>query len=157
MTTTEIPRDQFLYEVIDRAGKQIIVKKIWGKLSLNYRGGNVVVLQPDNTRGCHYEIGLHLDHDEIALHFQGTPKNNANRLEGFRSYVNELNFALGHQVILGPHENQGRTRLWIKLPLIRPVTEELADDYADLLTRLIKFTFSILTTILNNEKPANPW
>lgn len=154
MTNIEIPQDQFLQDVIERAGKQLIVKQIWGMLTPKYRGGNVVYIQLENIRGCHYEIGLHLDHDEIALHFQSTVQKNKDRLEGFRPFVNELNFALGHNVILGPHENKGRTRLWIMLPFIRPVTEELADEYADLMTRLIKYTFPILTTIYNNEKSA---
>ena len=155
MTTAEIPRDQFLKDVIAHAEKQVITNKLWRQLPTNYRG-NVVVIQPSNAKGCHYEIGLHQDCHEIALHFQGTPQNNSSRLEGFRPYIIQLNSYLDHQVILGPHEHKGRKRLWIKLPL-NPFTHELVKEYGDLLAKLIIYTYPILRDILDKEKSTNIW
>ena len=155
MATPEFPQKQFLIEVIARTEKQVIANKVWRQLPANYRG-NVVEIQPKNTRGCHYEIGLHQDCHEIALHFQGTPQNNASRLDGFRPYVSQINSSLGKQVILGPHEHKGRKRLWIKLPT-QPLTEELANEYANLITQLIIHTYSILTAILDKEEAATSW
>lgn len=149
MTNTEIPRDQFLQEVIDRAEKHVIAKFHWKGLLTNDRN-NVIEIPLKGIKGCHYEIGLRLDCHEIALHFQGSRQHNASRLDGFRPYASEISSKIGHPIRLERLENQDWKRLWIKRPL-QPFTHELAEEYGDLLGVLIIHTYPILRSILDNE------
>jgi hypothetical protein len=152
MTITAIPYKQFFEEVFKKTNRQTASKIDPDILSPNDRG-NVLEIKIAHIRGCHYEIGFHRGCHEIALHFQGTSANNASRLDGFRPYQKKIQAALGHPVILGPHENQGRTRLWIKLP-VSPCTETLVETYSDLTARLIIETFPILQSILEEESQS---
>jgi hypothetical protein len=145
----EIPRDQFLKDAHEKIKRQVMAKMNFGGLTANYRG-NVMELPISTIKGCHYEIGFHLDCHEIALHFQGTPENNLSRSESFWAYLPELESILGYPIILGSHEAKGRRRLWIKLP-INPLTPDLLEKYSNLTASLIIFTLPILHTIMDNE------
>jgi hypothetical protein len=155
MTFPEIPREQFFSEVVEKISQQVATGLGWKELRTNDRG-NVMEIPLKGVKGCHYEIGLHQDCHEIALHFQGTAQNNASRLDGFRPHVSRLNSSLGYPLILGSHEGQGRKRLWIKLPL-SPYTQPLAEKYGDLMSRLIILTYPILKSILEKEYSSSNW
>lgn len=155
MTITEIPHDRFFTGVGDNIKEQVAASLGWKGLTTNDRG-NVMEIPIKGIKGCHYEIGLHQDCHEIALHFQGTAQNNASRLDGFRPYVSQLKTSLGYPLILGPHESQGRKRLCIQLPL-SPCTKELVEKYSDLTSRLIILTYPILKSILEEEYRKNTW
>lgn len=149
MTYPEIPHSQFFSEVREKIKEQVAAGLGWKKLETIDRD-NVLEIPLKGIKGCHYEIGLHQDCHEIALHFQGSAQNNASRLDGFRPYVSKLNSSLGYPLILGAHEGQGRKRLWIKLPL-SPCTQELVEKYGSLTSRLIILTYPILKSILEKE------
>jgi len=155
MTITEIPHDQFFRGVGDKIKEQVAAGLGWKELTTNDRG-NVLEIPIKGIKGCHYEIGLHQDCHEIALHFQGTAQNNASRLDGFRPYVSQLKSGLGYPLTLGSHELQGRKRLWIRLPL-NPCTQELQEKYGNLTARLIILTFPILKSILEEENRTKAW
>ena len=154
---TEIPRDQFLKEAYEKINQQVIANLKYRGLTANYRG-NVMEIPISSIKGCHYEIGFHKDCHEIALHFQGTPRNNLSRSEGFRTHIPTLESTMGYAVILGAHEGKenGRKRLWIKLPM-EPLTPDLLAKYSDLTARLIVFTLPILQSIMDTENHAKNW
>jgi len=140
----------FLKEIFGKIQKNMIDRLKFRGLGVNYRE-NVMELPIISISGCHYEIGIHEDCHEIALHFQGSRDNNQSRLEGFRPHQQALEHKLGYRIILGPHEGQHRKRLWIKMPL-KPLTLDLVDQYSELTTNLIVLTLPILQAIINREK-----
>lgn len=147
----EITQEIFLKDAFSEINKLVISKLGFRGLSSNYRG-NVIEFPIVSIGGCHYEIGLHKDCHEIALHFQGTELNNKYRSEAFRPYLPKLESELRHRLILGPHEHTGiRKRLWIQLPL-KPLTQELLNEYILLMEKLISLTLPILQTIKNKEQ-----
>jgi hypothetical protein len=155
MTIIEISHDQFFIDIGAKIKDQVSARLGWRELTTIYRG-NVLEIPVKGIKGCHYEIGLHQDCHEIALHFQGSTQSNASRLDGFRPYVSRLNSSLGYPLILGPHEHLGRKRLWIKLPLC-PCTQEIVEKYSDLTARLIIVTYPILKSITDEENRSKTW
>jgi hypothetical protein len=147
---TEIPRKQFFSDAFEKINGQVITRLHFRGLSANDRG-NVLELPLATIRGCHYEIGFHVDCDEIALHFQGTKVNNTFRSESFRPHLSNLEAKLGYPLILGSHEGRDRKRLWIKLPK-SPLTPQLLEEYCSLTANLIIYTLPILQTTNNSEK-----
>lgn len=146
----DLSDDLFLKLVFEKIQKNMIERIKFRGLDVNYRK-NVMELPILSMRGCHYEIGIHEDCHEIALHLQGSRDSNLSRLEGFRPHQRALEQKLGYSIILGPHEGQQRKRVWIKMPL-KPLTQELVDQYSELTTNLIVLTLPILQSIVLSEK-----
>jgi hypothetical protein len=146
----EITRQQFFSDAFGKINQQVTGTLHFRGLSAKDRG-NVMELPIVSIKGCHYEIGFHLDCDEIALHFQGTPVNNSSRSEGFRPYLSQLEARIGHSLILGSHEGKGRKRLWIKLPK-NSLTPDLLEQYSTLTAEFIILTLPILQAIMQREK-----
>jgi hypothetical protein len=151
----EIPRGQFLADAFEKIKQQVLAKLNFRGLTVNYRD-SVMELPISTIKGCHYEIGFHMDCHEIALHFQGSAENNRSRSEEFRPYLPKLKSDLGYPLILGPHERVGRKRLWIKMP-INSLTPELLGLYSDLTARFIILTLPILQAIIDKENHAKNW
>jgi hypothetical protein len=156
MDDTEYLDEEFLQKVGDQVLDRIAIKGGWRGFSTNLRG-NVIEIPMKGIEACHYEIGLHEDCHEIALHFQSSkPGVNISRLNGFSPYTTKLKTRLGYPIILGPHEHTGRKRLWIKLPL-SPLSQELLEKYSELMSDLIVETFPILRSILEQERKIDSW
>jgi len=145
-----ISNEEFLRQVGDLIIKKIYTERGLRGFSTNYRG-NVIEIPIYGVSGCHYEIGLHLDCHEIALHFQSSkPEINSSRLNAFRSHKKSMEDKIGYPLILGPHENIGRKRLWVKLP-IKNLTNDLAVEYSAVMSKLITETFKFLSNTIEQE------
>ena len=103
----------------------------------------------DRITGSHYEICLRREYHEIALHFQSTTERNLERRRAFDPLLEELSKTLGYPVRSGKLENQGWMRIWIERP-VRPVTQDLLDEYTGIFSRFITTTFPTLEMIYQN-------
>jgi len=149
----EIQQEEFLRRTFELLNHKVITALKFRGLSANYRK-EVMELPLTNIKGCHYEIGLHKDCHEIALHFQGSAENNKFRSESFKPFKQQIESALGFSVIIGPHERTGvRKRLWVSLPLA-PLTSDLENEYSEIAFNLIASTLPILQSIIEKESIA---
>jgi hypothetical protein len=156
MVETEYRNEEFLQKVGDQVLDRIATKGGLRGFSTNLRG-NVIEIPMKGIGACHYEIGLHKDCHEIALHFQAKEQVNISRLNGFYPHAIRLKTILGYPILLEPHEKTtGRKRLWIKLPL-SPLSQELFKKYSELMSDLIVETFPILRSILEQERKLDNW
>jgi hypothetical protein len=156
MENIDFRDEEFLQQAGDQIIQRIAAKGGWRGFSTNLRG-NVIEIPMKGIEACHYEIGLHEDCHELALHFQSSKSGvNISRLNGFSPYTVKLRAKLGYPIILGPHEHTGRKRLWIKLPM-SPLSQELLEKYSELMSNLIIETFPILRMILEQERKLDNW
>ncbi len=149
----EIEQEEFLRRTFELLNQRVITDLKFRGLSANYRG-NVMELPLTNIKGCHYEIGIHKDCHEIALHFQGSAENNKFRSESSKPFKQQIEAKLGLPVIIGDHEKSGvRKRLWVRLPLAS-LTSDLENQYSEIAFNLIVSTLTILQTIIDKESIA---
>jgi hypothetical protein len=114
--------------------------------------GQAVALEVDHDRvvrvyfrnfsGCHYELWVHANSIELALHFQSSERVNYVHLATFLPHQNALNDALGEPVRIEKWR-QGSARVFLEFP--KPALSlALADEHAERLRRLITVTMTIL-------------
>jgi hypothetical protein len=100
--------------------------------------------------GCHYEIILHRDKHEIALHFESSAERSQARVREFEPHLNALSELLNMSVLAGNFQSRGWTKVHIETSP-QPLSSAFVNEYADLSLRFAAATFPILKEIYTSD------
>ena len=109
--------------------------------------------------GSHYELGLHRDCHEIAIHFESSLKSSMRRLDVFIPLVEELSPRLGQQ-LRAERWGENWARLYFELP-VAELTESLEARYAQQMAQFIELTLPAMRQAYAGQhrrrrRPAGP-
>jgi len=100
--------------------------------------------------GCHYQIILRRGKHEIALHFESSAERSQARLRGFKPHLDALSQSLKIPVQAGNLQSRGWTQVWIEKQA-QPLSLDLADEFANLVSRFVASTYPILQIIYGSN------
>lgn len=115
------------------------------------QNSNYLQIRLTSVRGCHYEIILHRDIHEIALHFESSADRNQARLRDFQPHIDALSRSLDIPVFAGDFQSRGWTQVRIEKQA-QPFFREYVTEFSELVLRFISVTFPILQQIIANER-----
>lgn len=133
-------------------GLQSSLNEILGSIHYEFAArSNYLQIRMADFSGCHFEIVLRRQKHEIALHFESSAERSQARLRSFESHIESLSQSLQTPIYAGSFQKRGWTQIYLEAHP-KPLTDELAQEYTNLVKRFVAATFPILKNAYAEEK-----